>query len=95
MKVITICGSRRNKVLIEQINRKLALEGNIVFAPTPIMEHCLLSNEQYNTLKEVHKNKISKSDAVFIINPNGHIGDDVMEELEYAKAGNKEVMYLE
>jgi hypothetical protein len=46
-------------------------------------------------LDEIHKRKIDLSDAIFVINKNGYIGNSTMSEIEYAKSKNKWVLYLE
>ena len=43
----------------------------------------------------MHKQKIDTSDAILVINKNGYIGDSTKSEIEYAKAQNKEIIYLE
>ena len=35
------------------------------------------------------------SNAIFVINKNGYIGESVRNEIEYAKNQNKEIIYLE
>ncbi|WP_318066858.1 hypothetical protein [Clostridium boliviensis] len=35
------------------------------------------------------------TDAIFVINVDGYIGDSVKKEIEYAKQKGKEIIYLE
>lgn len=46
-------------------------------------------------LDELHLRKIDLADEVFVINPDGYIGESTRREIEYAKAKGKPVRYLE
>lgn len=46
-------------------------------------------------LDELHLRKIDLADRVFIINGDGYIGESTRKEIEYAKATNKPISYLE
>ena len=97
MKVITLCGSTKFKKEFEEINKKLTLEGNIVLS-LGVFSHTdgeQLSDEQIKMLKDIHKQKIAMSDAIFVINKNSYIGNGLKEEIEYAKQLNKGISYLE
>ena len=52
----------------------------------------LNESEKYNLIK-AHYRKIDISDAVYIMDINGYIGDSVKEEINYAKNTCKEVIY--
>jgi hypothetical protein len=43
---------------------------------------------------EMHKEKIKLSDAIFVVNPNGYIGNATYGEIELAQSLNKEIIYL-
>ena len=43
----------------------------------------------------MHKRKIDMADEIFVINVGGYIGFSTRSEIEYAKATNKVVSYLE
>ncbi|MFH1383399.1 MAG: hypothetical protein ABIH47_00350 [Candidatus Omnitrophota bacterium] len=103
IKTITLCGSTRFKELFDEWNMKLTLQGYAVFscgywsqqkgdtgknlpeidAPTKLM------------LDLIHKEKIRRSDAVFILNKDGYIGKSTQSELDYAIKLGKEIRYLE
>ena len=103
IKTITLCGSTRFKDLFDEWNMKLTLQGYAVFScgcwfqqkgdtcknlpeidePTKLM------------LDSIHKEKIRRLDAVFILNKGGYIGKSTQSELDYAIKLGKEVMYLE
>ncbi len=46
-------------------------------------------------LDELHKRKIDLADEVYILNVGGYIGESTRSELEYAKAQDKPVRFLE
>ena len=46
-------------------------------------------------LAQAHFKKIEMSDAVYIVNIGGYIGESVSKELRYAKEHNKEILYRE
>ena len=99
-KVITLCGSTRFKDAFEAANEKLTLEGNIVLS-VGLLSHAKENGFEWanNGIKEmlddIHKRKIDMSDEIFVINVGGYIGDSTRSEIEYAKATNKPVRYLE
>lgn len=39
--------------------------------------------------------KIDLSDAIYVVNVNGYIGNNTKLEIDYAKSNNKEIIYLE
>lgn len=95
MKVVTLCGSMRFIRQMQEIAVKLETEyGYCVIAPigdanTP------LSEEEIGALSKAHYKKIDIADAVYIVNIDGYIGKSVSEELRYAKAHNKEIIFHE
>lgn len=46
-------------------------------------------------LIEMHEQRIQLSDAIYVINKNGYIGENTKHEIEYAKAFGKEILYME
>jgi hypothetical protein len=96
MKIITICGSLRFIDEMKYYAEKLELEGNCVLSviyPQKSKEN--YTPEELHFLEMGHFKKIDISDAIFVINKNGYIGDGVKREIEYAKDKNKEIIYLE
>lgn len=96
MKIITMCGSLKYIEEIKQYSEKLALEGNCVLSiiyPTKNKED--YTKEEIKLLQMEHYKKIDISDAIFVVNKNGYIGEAVRNEIEYAKNKNKEIIYLE
>lgn len=104
-KVITLCGSTRFKDQFMEAQRKLTLEGNIVIS-VGLFGHSgdqeVWENMDEGTLTktkemldDMHKRKIDMADSIYVINVGGYIGDSTKSEIAYAKAHDKEVIYLE
>ncbi|MCL2748600.1 MAG: hypothetical protein FWE50_00820 [Alphaproteobacteria bacterium] len=97
MKVITMCGSLKFESDIRYWSEKLALEGNCVLSiiyPTADDKDAY-TPEQHKQLDTEHKKKIDMSDAIFVVNKNGYIGSSTKDEIDYAKARGKEILFLE
>ena len=94
-KVITLCGSTRFKEDFERVNRELTLDGNIVIS-VGCFGHAgdNFNEEQKVMLDDIHKCKIDMADAIYVINREGYIGASTKSEIEYAKAHNKEIIYM-
>ena len=64
-----------------------------------LMPHCYFENNARPDLKDilvnVHRDMISMSDEVLVINPGGYIGDSTKEEIKWAEALHKEIKYFE
>lgn len=93
-KVITFCGSSRFRELFHKLASEYTLMGWIVLMP-----HCYYENDARPDLKdllvEIHRDMITMSDAVLIVNKDGYIGKSTEEEIKFAKALNKEIKYYE
>ncbi len=95
-KVVTICGSVKFWDKIQEMSERLELENE--YAVIGIIPHVMdrdLTEYEKDTLGELHKIKIALSDAIFVVNVNGYIGESVKNEIEYAKQYGKEIIYLE
>jgi hypothetical protein len=96
MKIITICGSLKFIEEMKYYAEKLELEGNCVLSvlyPTKDKEN--YTPEEIQFLQMGHYKKIDISDAIFVVNINGYIGEAVKAEIEYAKIKNKEIIYCD
>lgn len=54
-----------------------------------------LTPTQQKLIGKLHYKKIGISDAIYVVNINGYIGESCKNEIEYAKAKNKEILYHE
>lgn len=95
-KVITMCGSYKYMKEIVFHTERLELEGNCVLAPIDLTkDKSAYTPKDFNLLGLLHKQKIDMSDAIFVVNVNGYIGDSTKSEIEYAMQKGKEILYLE
>jgi hypothetical protein len=95
-KVVTLCGSVRFWDKIQEISERLELENEyVVLGIIPHVMDRDLTEYEKDTLGELHRIKIDLSDAIFVVNVDGYIGESVRIEIEYAKQKGKEVIYLE
>ena len=96
-KVIILCGSIKFKEEFLKMQEKLTLDRNIVLTPNSFqsIKKEKINEQTKKMLDEMHRQKIDMSDAIFVINVNGYIGESTKNEIEYAKSKNKEILYLE
>lgn len=99
--VVTICGSTRFKDEIHAANARLTLEGNLVISlgvfghtDMPDVDWRTGGNELKVMLDELHRHKIRLADSVYIVNPNGYVGDSTRAEIAYAESLGLPVRYL-
>jgi hypothetical protein len=91
MNRIALCGSTKFKEAFLDINKKLSLQGNIVYS-VAFFGHAdnePLSVDQKNLLDQVHIGKIDNSDEIFVIDLNGYIGESTQKEIIHAKTNGK------
>lgn len=95
-KVITLCGSIKFKDEFMKVKEKLTLEGNIVLTPNFFsnLKKEDIDLEMKKTLDEMHRQKIDMSDEIFVINPEGYIGESTKSEIKYAQEKGKVIFYL-
>lgn len=95
--IITLCGSTRFKEDFLKADQELSLQGHIVLSLGVFSgaDNITLNDKQVEMLNKVHRQKMDMSDAIFVINKDGYIGDSTKSEIEYAKSGNKIINYLE
>ena len=94
-KIVTLCGSTRFKEQFEEMNRVLTLMGHIVLAPGAFghadgLEIPWAKKEELDAL---HLEKIRMSDAVYVIDVDGYVGDSTRAEVAYALSRGVPVSY--
>ena len=95
MKVITLCGSMKFFNEMQEIARELETKYGYC-AITPIGGTSItLDKEAVENLAKAHYKKIDISDAVYIVNIGGYIGESCSKELQYAQKHNKEIIFHE
>ena len=94
--IITVCGSSRFKKEILDVVRDLTLQGHIVLAPGVYhhAENTELPMEVLLQLDNLHKEKIEMSDAIFVVNVNGYIGNSTYSEIDWAQRKKKQIAFL-
>lgn len=96
MKTVTICGSMRFSAQMIRIATELETKnGFCVLQPVYDFDEKILNDEDLSRLVAAHYKKIDLSDAVYIVNTGGYIGQSAAQEIAYAKAHGKEILYHE
>ena len=94
--IITLCGSTRFKDEYLAVQRDLTLQGHIVLS-VGLFAHAdneELSAEEKIRLDNLHKEKINMSDAIFVINKDGYIGESTYSEIDWANRMKKQIFFL-
>lgn len=93
---ITLCGSARFEDKFKEANKRLTLAGHVVYSiacyPSDNNGKDWYTDSQKGILDRVHLLKIDNSDAVYVVAPNGYIGESTTREIEYALTTGKKVM---
>jgi hypothetical protein len=99
--VITLCGSTKFRTEFEEVQKKLTLQGNIVIS-VGLFGHSG-DNEVWENMDEgtrtrtklmlddMHKEKIKMADSIFVVNPEGYIGESTWSEICYARMIKKRI----
>lgn len=96
IKVITICGSMRYSKEMIKIAEELELkEGYAVIQCVYNVDGQKYEGVDASILDKIHRKKIDISDAIYVVNINGYIGESTRKEIEYANNNGKEVIYHE
>lgn len=94
--IITLCGSTRFKDEFLAVQKQLTLQGHIVLS-VGMFGHAdneELSTEDKIRLDNLHKEKINMSDAIFVINVDGYVGESTYSEIDWATRMKKEIYFL-
>lgn len=94
MKTVTICGSMRFEREMQSIAFYLETKANFnVLQCVYNVDGSEISAEDAASLAAAHFKKIDMSDAIYVVDIGGYIGNQVSKEIEYAKSKGKEVIY--
>lgn len=94
MKTITICGSMKFAEQMRQIAWRLETEQGVNVLQCVYNERNeLITDDALKRLTSAHYKKIDLSDAVYIVDIDGHIGAAVEQEIAYAKEKGKELIF--
>jgi hypothetical protein len=103
-RIVCLCGSTRFSEAFQQAQLLSTLAGRIVLtigcnmkSDKEVFSH--YSETQLRGIKckldELHKRKIDLADEIFVLNVGGYIGESTRNEIEYAVAHKKYIVYLE
>lgn len=96
IKVITICGSMRYSKEMMKIAEELELkDGYAVIQCVYNVDGQKYEGIDASILDKIHRKKIDISDAIYVVNIDGYIGNSTRNEIEYAKNNGKKVIYHE
>lgn len=96
--VVTLCGSTRFKDEFIRAQKEWTLRGYIVLS-VGLFGHSgdneVWSEGTKQQLDDMHKAKIEMSNAIYVINKGGYIGESTRSEIEWATELGKEIYYME
>ena len=96
VKVITICGSMRYSKEMMKISEDLELKkGYAVIQCVYNVDGQKYEGVDASILDKIHRKKIDISDAIYVVNIDGYIGNSTKNEIEYALKNGKEILYHE
>ena len=95
--IITLCGSTKFKEEYEKTAKELALAGHTVLSVNMFghADNIEFTPEEKIMLDNEHKQKISLSDAIYVINKDQYIGESTFSEIDWAQRLGKQVFFLE
>lgn len=96
VKVVTICGSMRYSKEMMKISEELELKkGYVVIQCVYNVDGTKYEGLDASVLDKIHRKKIDISDAIYVVNIDGYIGNSTKNEIEYAINNGKEIIYHE
>lgn len=95
IKVLTICGSMQFSEEMMKIAEGLELKDGYAVIQCIYGNGRKYERADVDTLGLIHRRKIDISDAIYVVNINGHIGEATHSEIDYAKKNKKEILYHE
>ena len=95
--VITICGSMRFEKKMQEIARDLETKkGFCVLQPIyKVSKKKVETYEEIENILRSHLQKIDLSNAIYVVNIGGYIGESTKQEIEYAEKQHKKIFYHE
>lgn len=104
-EVITLCGSTRFQDEFNRLNKELTLAGFAVFScgvfgkgrDADVFDGVGVVREAAlkRILDSVHADKIAMSDAIYVVNPGGYIGESTWREIAFAAMSGKGIYSME
>lgn len=96
---ITICGSLKFEKEVQEWHEKLAMAGHTVYSMVVLPsqkggDKDWYSAEEKETLDLLHLSKIEESDAIFVVDVEGYVGESTRREIKWARIRGKDVYYM-
>lgn len=89
VKVVTICGSMRYSKEMMKKSEELELKkGYAVIQCVYNVDRPKYEGVDVSILDKIHRKKIDISDAIYVVNIDGYIGNSTKKEIEYARRNN-------
>lgn len=96
IKVVAICGSMKFSKEMMRIAEELELQKGYAVIQCVGGENSRHYDQlDKDRLGKIHFKKIDISDAIYVVNVNGYIGESTKKEIEYARSLQKEILSLE
>jgi nucleoside 2-deoxyribosyltransferase len=101
--IVTLCGSGRFKDQIHDIGHQLENAGYFVMSP-PLHEIDRLTEDSdsqeltdlvWKGATHAHLQRVAKADIVFVVNPDGYVGNSTTLELGYAVSEGKVLVAMQ
>jgi hypothetical protein len=95
---VTLCGSLKFEKEIQEWHERLAFAGHTVYSMVVLPSQKgdnkdWYTTQQKQTLDLLHLSKIEESNAIFVVDVNGYIGESTKREIEWAKIREKFIAY--
>ena len=94
MKTVTLCGSMKFEREMQRIAFLLETKRRWnVLQCVYNVGGLALSGEDRDALEQAHLRKIELSDAVYVVDVGGYIGDQVKKEMAFAGSLGKQILF--
>lgn len=94
MKTVTICGSMRFRKEMQSIAFWLETKHNMnVLQCVFNVDDLDITSTERVSLENAHYKRIELSDAIYVVDIQGYIGNQVSKEIEFAKNKGKEIIF--
>lgn len=94
LKVITLCGSMKFEKEMKRIALFLETKYTMCILQCVYNEdHQALQKNELDALIAAHFKKIELSDAIYVVDMHGYIGEQVSREIAFARELGKEVLF--
>ena len=94
MKTVTICGSMKFETEMQRIAFLLETKHNMnILQCVYNVDNLDITPMEQVSLENAHYRKIELSDAIYVVDIQGYIGNQVSKEIAFAKSKGKKVIF--